>query len=1049
MVDMVAQAGGANVSKIHSRKTLTLKYAEAQTQKATSPAYIYNSPSGIPSPETTLVNTPTEALSPLMLQQERGEEAYASSEQRRSDEAETRTTRPLLGLNNGGNDGLFEEMKVPQGTGEQVVTEETGPMVQEDLLRSEEAAHQETRNKLARLEAWCDGVHDENTTLQMQLQNADFEIKRIRKELGDAEDENTKLQTQLSAAESRIRGFEDSLLELQRTRVERESSLHQLGMDFYSRFQNAGRLISPHDRVWTEYKNLMNAAAQHFLSSPSAEDEKMNSHYNVSRFEELSDVEDGDGRERSLNEYRTPTLDTNMVIGGNILTKKEAAVQAERNGTAPDDGDDDDEISRHDRPTRRGTASRPSVLFFTAQSEERSGQPSFSHLDDPQEAQEAVEPVVPSPSSSHPYPEVPGDLEEKCKVSNGFNVDFGSNHSILSNLYTAMQAGLSHATNDVERLEESTPSSEANLRIFSVPLKNAGGASGFNTSRSNSNRNEGRGRQDSSKDESRHSRLSELAYNLAVSGISRQSQLEKSFGSSSPHVTDNRDGEPSEAEKETGSQILGTSDANIDDTATVIDPSLEAQYNLLTQSSNTVTELREARDGNMRMTDSQLENVSPENTPRAIWAPFPPVTNKSPLELMKELPLDWMLPTPPVIRQHVVQERTNESSRRQNPSAVQEGMHMANMKAWIDSIAPLEKYVDTVKTLKIQPLRVIRKAGDAKITKGQHLGPKLSSESRTEAQRAADGQMQDKKHSSGIQTRRGTQLVHMDPPPFEEGLLSLINGIRNLSLGPSIDTAGKVEKKGKAQVPRNSNVTGQGHTENIEDLINGVRDLSLGPSVDAAGRPTIGSKVKLSGDWNISGRGQYGPKDLDKGPIFGRFLERKSEVRDARLTAQQQKLAIPEVKITKESDPKSKGTQSVIKPSKERSTRQADAVRPDEQHGTTSPVPKESDLGAAKEDDQQRNINNPRTTAHLHRSKKQNIKTDQPAVPASLPKTTIRNAAPHQPHEPRLAIPHDDEPPLQTEEVYTSVYSLQGASYAETASKRKYRDPFGMRKDRK
>lgn len=965
IVDMVVQAGGPDVSKIPARKTLTLKNAEARTQKVTSPAYIYNSPSGTSSSETTLVNTPTEAISPSKVQQECVEEAYASSEQRCSDEA-------------------------------------------------------------------------------------DCEIKRIRKELGDAEDENTKLHTQLSAAESRIRGLENSLLELQRTRVERESSLHQLGMDFYSRFRNVGRLISPHGRVWAEYKNLMNAAAQHLSISPSAEHEKMNSHDNVSRFEELSDVEASDGREKSRNEYRAPTLDTNMVMGGNVLTKKEVAIQAERNGTAPDDGDDDDEISRHDRPTRPGTASRPSVRFFTAQSEEISGKPSFSHLEGPQEAQEVVEPFVPSPSSSHSYPEVPVDLEEKCEVSNGFNIDFGSSHTILSNLYTAMEAGLSHATDDVERVEESTPSFEANQCIFSIPLKNAGGASGFNTSRSNSNRNDGRGRQYLSKDESRLSRLSELAYNLAVSDTSRQSQLEKSFRWSSPGVTDNRDSEPSEAEKETGSQILGASDANVDAMATVIDPSLEAPYNLLTQSINTVTELREARDGNMRMIDSQPENAPPENTPRAIWAPFPPVTKKSPLELMNELPLDWMLPTPPVIRQHVVQDRTSESSRSQNSSAVQEGMHMADMKAWIDSIAPFEKVVDTVKTLKIQPLRVTRKVGDAKNTKGQHLGPKLSSESQTgEAKSAADQQTQDKKPSSGYQTRHGVQAAHMVPPPFEEELLSLINGIRNLSLGPSIDTAGKVEKKSKAQVPRNSNVSGQRHTDNIEDLINGVRDLSLGPSVDAAGKPIKESIVQLSGDWNVSGRGQYSPKNLDKGPIFGRFLGRKSEGRDLGFTAKKERIATSEVEITKESDPKSKGTQSVVMPSKERSTRQVDAVRPDEQHGTNSPVPKESDLRAAKEDDRQRNTNNPRTTAHLHQSKTQNLKTDQPAVTASTTETNPQNPAPPQSHEPRPPIPRDDQPPLQTEEVYTSVYSLQGASYAETASKKKYRDPFSLRKDRK
>ena len=583
-----------------------------------------------------------------------------------------------------------------------------------------------------------------------------------------------------------------------------------------------------------------------------------------------------------------------------------------------------------------------------------------------------------------------------------------------------MEAELSHATDEVEGVEESTPLPEASQRIFSTPFEIAVEISGVKASGRKSNRKDGRGRQQSSQNKSRPPSMSELAYNPAVFDTSWPSQLEKFLRSSSPGVTDNEDSEPSEVEKEPGSQILGAGDANVDATAAVIDPSLEAQYNMLTQSTNTVTGLRKARNGKAMMTGSEPRYPPPENTPRVTWAPFPPVTKKSPLDLMNELPLDWMLPTPPTIRPSDVQDRTGESSRSQHPSAVQNGTHMANVKAWIDSIAPLEKGVDAVKTLNIRPPRVTRKAQDAKNTKSQTLVAKPSSENQTgEAEWAVDGQTQDTKPSFGIQTRRSTQAAHMDPPPFEEGLWSLINGIRNLSLGPSIDTAGKSKKESKVRLSGNSNVNGQGHTENLGNLINGMRDLSLGPSVDAAGRSDEESRVRLSGDWNVSGRGQYGPKDLDKGPIFGRFLERKTKVANPGFTAKQQRLAIPKIIITKASDDKSKSTQSVVMPSKVGMTGQKDAAGQKE-HETASPVPIS---------DQQRNANEPRTTAQ------QDVGTDQPAMTTSATESTAQNAV-HQ-------------PPPQTEEAYVSVYSLQGASYEIAAPKKKYVSPFSIRRDKK
>ena len=960
---MEVQAGGADVSKSHPRKTLILRNAEARTQDVASNTYIYNSTSGIFSPESTLVNTPTEAHSPLRLPREFGEEAYASGEQRRSEEAE-----------------------------------QTGPMVPERLLRSEEAAHQKTRNKLARM-------------------------------------------------------------------ARRESSLLQLGISFYSRLQTVGRQISPHDRVWAEYKDLMNDVAQHFSTSPNASDENVDS-YNASRFVELGEVEDGDGRERGQNGSGAPTFHTGMIMGDNALTNKVDAVQAKGCGTtSDDDGDHDDEISRHGRPMRPGTASRLSISFFTAQSEDRPGRPPSSYPEGSQEVQEARDSALATPSSSRPYPEAPVELEEELEFSNRSKFTFGSNYTVLPSAPTAEEADFPHATGEVERTEESIPQSEASRPIFSISFDLAGETPRAEASRRRNNRNHGRGIQNSSRNNPRLPKISELAYDPAIFDFSRQSQPEESVRSSSSGVTANGDSGPSEAENETGSQILGASDANVDATAAVIVPSLEAEHDLLMQSTNTVAELREARHGKTRMTDAELEDAPSEDIPRATratWAPFPWVEvevrveiTKSPEDLMRELPFDWMVPTPPTVRLSDFQNRTGESSRRRYSSAVQDWVHIANMKAWIDSIAPLEKGFDAVKTLKIQPPRVPREVGDAKSAEERTLDAKLLSENQTEeAECTADGQTQGMKASSGIQT---TLAPQMDLPPFEEELsslingiqklslgpstetartafeeelLSLINGMRNLSLNPSTETAGEVEKESKVRMPRNSNVSGQDHTENLENLINGIRNLSLGPSVDAAGRSIKESKVRLSGDWNVSGRGQYSPKDLDKSPIFGKFLGRNSEVKNPGFTPKKERIATPEVEITKKIDHKCKMAQSAVMPSKERSTRPADAEC-QEQHQTTSPVPISEEQ------------NEPRATAHLEQSQNRDLTPDQPAVATSPTETTPPDAIAPQPLEPH---PRDHQPPPPSREVYVSPYSLQGLSYPDAVTKTKYSDPFSLRR---
>ncbi|KAF6224581.1 hypothetical protein HO173_013021 [Letharia columbiana] len=86
--------------------------------------------------------------------------------------------------------------------------------------------------------------------------------------------------------------------------------------------------------------------------------------------------------------------------------------------------------------------------------------------------------------------------------------------------------------------------------------------------------------------------------------------------------------------------------------------------------------------------------------------------------------------------------------------------------------------------------------------------------------------------STGTQPGRGTKAIDMDEALTVEGPFSLRNGLARLSLGPSMKPTPAPEKKE--------------------------------------------TKVQLSRDWNVSGIGKYTPKDLEKGPLFGRFSGAKT-----------------------------------------------------------------------------------------------------------------------------------------------------------------------------
>ena len=62
--------------------------------------------------------------------------------------------------------------------------------------------------------------------------------------------------------------------------------------------------------------------------------------------------------------------------------------------------------------------------------------------------------------------------------------------------------------------------------------------------------------------------------------------------------------------------------------------------------------------------------------------------------------------------------------------------------------------------------------------------------------------------------------------------------------------------------------------EGPHSLTSLLAQLSLGPPMISVGKPEKKVTEPLSGDWNVSGMYKNTPNDLDKGPIFGRFLDK-------------------------------------------------------------------------------------------------------------------------------------------------------------------------------
>lgn len=92
-------------------------------------------------------------------------------------------------------------------------------------------------------------------------------------------------------------------------------------------------------------------------------------------------------------------------------------------------------------------------------------------------------------------------------------------------------------------------------------------------------------------------------------------------------------------------------------------------------------------------------------------------------------------------------------------------------------------------------------------------------------------------------------------------------------------------------------------------LRNGLARLSFGPSMKPTSAPEKKTKVHLSRDWNVSAIGNYTPKDLENGPVYGRFfgattstLEGNAETNAFGSTTKELHAAASETRSAKEGD---------------------------------------------------------------------------------------------------------------------------------------------------
>lgn len=310
----------------------------------------------------------------------------------------------------------------PEGS---IEAAEAIPMVQEDLLRTEKASHQETREELARLEHMCQQLQAENTWLQAHnddvgRENASIRTQYLlvedasRTQLSNAEGRIYEITRELSNAQGQIHELTNTIQEylwmiadLQEQVVDLNTDVtwyFQLGINVYVRLRKVEKLLHPFDKVFAGYKRLMSDAAQYYSTPIHAGAENRDVHDDAARFEEVSNDNHSEENENDQGDEIVPYLEKNKVACDRTSASKSDAIQAEEDVMTLDEedfmrlvGEDDMDLGHDDypcpsRPMRPGTANRIPVSIFATMSRDTAKKPSSSLFEEL--AQQAPSPAA-------------------------------------------------------------------------------------------------------------------------------------------------------------------------------------------------------------------------------------------------------------------------------------------------------------------------------------------------------------------------------------------------------------------------------------------------------------------------------------------------------------------------------------------------------------------------------------------------------------------------------------------------------------------------------
>lgn len=376
-------------------------------------------------PEATLVNTPTEVVSPSMIYHGYDEDSIKPKDdivkvtsfsmetialvnralnqvvfQRvqkelaptnglgNIEQEETRNTDFLPGAMDSGHHTPLEEIDstIPDAS-ENIAATLASLTAQEQLLRAEEAAHQQTREELARLEIWCESLEYENSGLRTRVDHAERENAGLQIQVQDAEDQRRGLFMEISDAERRATDLLNSnelyismITDLRNRVLDLEANISgyiQLGIHFFARLQKAEKLLNPCDRVFAEFKRLLSDAAQYFNPPVGAGERNGDFHDDVARVEEIDEDDHEEEGHNDQEDDTTLELLTNVISSSHPSTKNAAASPAEDSDTPPDD----EAVPGPSRPMRPGTAKRTPLSAFAAKFENSSENPSLSRFE--------------------------------------------------------------------------------------------------------------------------------------------------------------------------------------------------------------------------------------------------------------------------------------------------------------------------------------------------------------------------------------------------------------------------------------------------------------------------------------------------------------------------------------------------------------------------------------------------------------------------------------------------------------------------------------------